>query len=186
MSLSHVALKKFLQAFEREGLVVVRKLDRLREVINNLRFEGKVFAGKNIKEIEIIVGFLKARYAQHVKIDDHVVFPFVERHIPRLEPVLNFLRAERKEFKATLEAFEALYARLKNRRDDAEYYKMVEKLTDKIIYLVGFIRNHIQMEKEGVYKIIEQELRVREKQTLSGRIEALKNRLSKRKALSGK
>ena len=112
-----ITVKGVVAFFEKEYHDVLSKLDELYEATKNLQFEGKVFSRKNIKTIEKITKYLKTKLVQHVTLDEKIIFPFLEVHIPKLEPVLHLLRAERNEFETNLEIFESLFQKLKERRD---------------------------------------------------------------------
>ena len=162
--------KDVVEFFEAEYKEVLNKLDQLSEATKNLRFEGKLSYGKNIKEVEEVIKFLEKKLYQHIALDEKIIFPFVEAHIPKLEPILRFLRAERNEFKINLEVFESLFKKLKGGKMEPQQHKIVEELREKGIYLVCLMRNHIQTENESVYKTIDQQLREDEKKELLRRI----------------
>src|SRR3990167_8465634 len=113
MSIKVISIKGMVVFFEKEYRDVVLKLNELYEATKNLHFEGKVFSGKNIRSIESVMSYLKKKLQQHVAFDEKIIFPFLETNIPKLEPVLRFLRAERNEFKANPEEFDVLFQKVK-------------------------------------------------------------------------
>ena len=161
-----ISVKRMVAFFEKEYHDVLGRLDELYEATKNLQFEGKVSSGKNIKVIERVIDYLKKKLFLHIALDEKIIFPFLEAHIPKLTVVLSLLRAERNEFKANLEDFESLFSKLKEEKNDQQYYKLVRDLREKGIYLVCLMRNHIQVENESIYKIIDQELHNDEKKEL--------------------
>ncbi len=170
-----IRTKSIVAFFREECRDVLQKLDVLYEATKNLRFEGKPSSGKNTKAIEEVIKYLKKKLFQHMQLDEKLIFPFLEVHIPKLGPALNFLRAERNEFKANLETFDSLFRKLKERKGDPEYCKIVEELREKGIYLVGLMRNHIQAENESVYKMVDQQLHGDEKKQLIGQCAHIKD-----------
>ncbi len=158
--------KGIVTFFEQEYKDILQKLDDLYGATKNLQFEGKLFSGKNMKEIEMVIKFLRNKLFVHLKLDEKVIFPFLEVHIPKLGPVLNLLRAERNEFKMNLENFESLFRKLKKEKNYLENHKILEGLQEKGLYMVCLMRNHIQAENESVYKAIDQELHLDEKRDL--------------------
>ena len=48
--------------------------------------------------------------------DETVIFPFIERHIPKYEQMILFLIAEHSEFRDNFERFESLYKELKKEK----------------------------------------------------------------------
>ncbi len=174
MVLKTLSLKGVVAFFEKEYRDVVLRLDELQEATKNLQFEGKLFSGRNIQSIERVAAYLKNKLQQHIKLDEKIIFPFLETYVPKLEPILRFLRAERNEFKANLEEFDVLFTKVKESKNRPDYFKTVGELREKGIYLVGLVRNHIQAENESVYKIIDQQLRDNEKKELLRRCRQFK------------
>ena len=152
-----------LVLFKKEHNDVLGKLDSLDESINNLQYEGKVYFGKNSKAIEKNVNFLKKKLFYHIALDEKVIFPFLETHIPKLSPLLFFLRAERNEVKLSLDNFEKLFQKITAETDSFIRQRIILQLKEKGIYIVCLMRNHIQMEIESVYKPVDQQLHVEEK-----------------------
>ena len=155
-----------LKSFKQEKNTVLEKLTLLYESIQNLQYEGKVSFQKDIKDIEEIVRGLKKILFAHMSLDEGVIFPFARRHIPRLDPMISFLNAERNEFRNQLETFEFLVGKLTEEESALEHEKIFGQLREKGVYVVCIMRNHIQAESEGVYKVLDQELHVREKAEL--------------------
>lgn len=164
--IENIMRKNIVAVFQREKTAVLQKLDRLDGAIKNLQYEGKMFSRKNMREIQGVVNYLKKRLFEHIAIDEKVVFPFLEKHIPRLEPLLCFLRAERREFKLSLENFEALFQKLKDEQNGLRQHKIFEQLKEKGIYVTYLVRHHIQIEMESVYSMIDRQLQEDEKNEL--------------------
>jgi len=158
--------KNILVLFEKEQREVLQKLDELYDAIKHLKYEGKLFRGRNMRAVEKNVNFLKKELSQHIAIDDKVIFPFLEVHIPKLEPLLHFLRAECSEFELSLKNFETLFQKLKDEEDGFIKGDIIHQLNEKGLYLICIMRNHIQMEIQSVYKPIERQLRPDEKKNL--------------------
>ncbi len=155
-----------INMFKKESQEVLKMLDDLGVSIKNLQYEGKMFLGKNTKAIEKVVTFLRGKMFEHIQLDEKVVFPYIQKHIPKLEPMLCFLRAERNEFKLNLENFEYLFKQLKSEKNGLRQQKIIDQLKEKGVYLICLIRNHIQIEIESVYKPIESQLHQDEKKAL--------------------
>ncbi len=158
--------ENILALFEKEQQVVLQKLDEIDGAINNLKYKGKIFRGRNMKTIEKNVKCLKSKLSQHIAIDEKVIFPFLKKHIPKLEPLLYFLRAERKEFESSLKNFETLFEKLKDEEGGCIKGDTIRQLNEKGLYVICIMRNHIQMETQSVYKPIGRHLRPEEKKDL--------------------
>ena len=155
-----------LKSFEEEKNLVLEKLDLLYESIQNLHYEGKMSLPKNTRIINETVQHLKPILTNHMNLDDQVIFPFASKHIPILDPMINFLKAERNEFTAQLKSFEILFQEFIQRNSVAANYMLLEKLREKGIYVVCIVRNHMQAEIEVVYKALDQKLKLVEKKEL--------------------
>ena len=155
-----------LKVFEDERKFVLGQIDLLYDSIENLRYEGKMSFRKNARLINQTVQHLKPILTHHKDLDDQVIFPYAGKHIPILEPMINFLKAERNEFIAQLESFEVLFEEFVSHKKGVSNYMLLEKLIDKGAYVVCIVRNHIQAEIEGIYKVLDQKLKLVEKKEL--------------------
>lgn len=155
-----------LKSFENEKRIVLEKLDFLHESIQNLHYEGKISLQKNVKNIEKTVQYLKELLMEHMKLDEEVIFPFASKQIPILDPMINFLKAERNEFNANLASFEILFQEFIAENNLSINHMLLEKLREKGTYVVCIVRNHVQTESEGIYKVLDQRLHLAEKKEL--------------------
>lgn len=170
-------IKNFTDVFSEERHHVFNKLDKLHEFLKKLKYEGKRYRQSNIRTIERILSTLKETYLTHKQIDEEIIFPFLERHIPRLDPVLSLLTVECTEFYNIVSDCEALLKEFHKSEKQEAQMNALDRLSEKGIYAIVLIRNHIQMEIESVYKVIDKELSQSEKKQL---IEALKKKYGKR------
>ena len=151
---------------------VISKADELHEALSNLTYEGKPSFGKNIMKIEESIEFFREKLFPHMDFDETVIFPFIERHIPKYEQTIRFLIAEHRELRDNFESFESLCTKLKERKSDINRRKIIDKLRDKGIYLFCVIRNHLQGENESIYKAAQAQLRESEKKELLSKVSA--------------
>lgn len=155
-----------LRSFEHEKSFVFEKLDLLYEALQNLHYEGKVLLLKNARLISETVQQLKPILRNHADLDEQVIFPFASKHIPILQIMIAFLKAERNEFTIQLNSFDVLFNELTQCHDDNTKQVLLEKIRVKGVYSVCIVRNHMQAELEGVYKVLESKLKLIEKQEL--------------------
>ena len=154
------------KSFEEEKNFVLEKLDLLYDAIQNLHYEGKMSLQKNTRIINETIRDLRPLLTNHLNLDDHIIFPFASKRIPMLEPMINFLKAEHNEFTAQLESFEMLFQEFIQRNISAVNNIPLEKLREKGAYVVCIMRNHMQAEIEGIYKVLDQRLKLVEKREL--------------------
>ncbi len=152
--------------FKDEKKAVLEKLGQLENALNNLQYEGKLFSSGHINKAEDVVRFLKKKYTAHIKLDNNIIFPFLERHIPKLHPVLLYLRAERREFQEGFKIFEETLSELKRGNKDVIRHGIIGRLKDRGIYLICLMRSHIQLEEQSVYEGITRGLHKDEKSAL--------------------
>jgi hypothetical protein len=162
-------IKGILAMFEQEHKQVLKELDELNESITNLQYEGKMSFAKNTRTIEKTTRFFKNKLYNHIELDEKVIFPYVQVHIPKLEPMLCFLRAERNEFKLSMENFELLFRQLKEEKNGLRQQKIIDQVKEKGMYVICLMRNHIQIEIESVYKPMDLQLHQEEKKELINR-----------------
>lgn len=155
------------------------KIDQFYDALNNLRYEGKVSLGKNTKVIGETIKYFKAQVLPHIRLEEDVVFDFLNVHMPKLDPTLRFLREDHKEFKMNLSAFELLFKRFKAEKNDLKRIKIQERLRAKGIYIVSHMRSHIRLEDESIYKVIDQELHPDEKRLFLEKMKEKGKRISK-------
>lgn len=166
MAEKNLYLKSVMALFKKEHQEVLQKLDDLNDSISNLQYEGKMFFGKNTKAIEKSIQFLKKKLFEHIELDEEVIFPYVQIHIPKLDPMMCFLRAERNEFKLSIKNFEFLSKQLREEKNDLRQQRIIDQIKEKGIYAICLMRNHIQIEIESVYKPVDRELHWDEKKEL--------------------
>ena len=145
---------------------VLSQIDQLTSALQGLHYEGKASLGKNIKEVEKALVFFHKELLPHIVLDEEIIFPFLEKHIPKLQPMLSFLKAEHSEFAESLHSFEKIFRRLQEEPGEQKSRAIIEQLREKGIYLNCLIRNHIHTESEGVYRAIDEDLKKEEKRQL--------------------
>src|SRR3989344_521546 len=145
---------------------VLENVGYLEEALIGLRYEGKALRGKNLKKVHDVLEFLDVKLAPFVILEEEIIFPFIEAHIPRMNSLVCLLKAQHKELKENLERFKSLFGKLDHENFDAENGKVLEKLRGQGTYLVHLIRHDIQVKSQSIYKIAGRELREDEKEEL--------------------
>ncbi len=159
-------IKVWFDSLDRKKDLALSKSDDLYNAIRNLQYEGKVSQGQNIKVIEESIQFFKGELTEHIKIDEQGMFPFLVTHVPKLEPILRFLSAEHLEIRNRLKTLQGLLKHLHHAGSSESEQNKLCQLRDEGTYLVCLLRNHLQSETTGVYKVMERELNENEKKIL--------------------
>ncbi|MDO8580868.1 MAG: hypothetical protein Q7S13_05245 [Candidatus Omnitrophota bacterium] len=161
----------FKHRVDEERSFVLSKLQQLESALTGLQYEGKVFSSNHIKTIGEIVRFLRQKYQEHTRLDENVIFPFLTKHIPKLSPILQFLKMESQDFQSLFETFDKILLELKEKNRILLRNNIIEQLRSKGVYLICLVRSHIQMEEESVYIPIFKELHQDERCSLQKEIE---------------
>lgn len=155
-----------LQSFETSAL---SKANQLSGILTNLRYEGKLRLGGNLKQAQGVVSFLKRKLAKQFELEEKVLFPFLLRYIPKLEVAVRLLEAEHDEFQSQFKVFQKYLKDISKGRARRE--QISERLREVGMYLVYLLRNHIEAEKMMVYKPLRSNLKKNEKKELALQIE---------------
>ena len=159
-------MKNFLSQLHDKQAAVLAKIDQLYEAANNLHDEGKVSHSRNVHAIDEVIGFFHEELLFHIEMEEMIIFPFLKKHIPRLDPVIQFLHGDHQDFKESFSFFQKSFEQFKKDQDDAERRKVIEKLRDKATYLFCLMRSHIKMEADSIYKVCATELNKEEQKEL--------------------
>lgn len=142
---------------------MLKEANRFQTVLTNLRYEGKPCLGNNIRQTQAILAFLKNEVIQQFQFEEKILFPFLIRHIPKLESVVRLLESEHDEFQSQLKSFYKIFRKFSNtERPDG---KSAEVLHETGTYLVYLLRHHIKAESR-VFKAMNENLRADEKAKL--------------------
>lgn len=166
MSHEILGLKNMAEFLETDHTEILEKIDQLKGAMVNLRFEGKVSYGKNLKVVEELLTILDSKFLKRLQLMEGILYPFIESHIPKLDPVLRLLKAENKELKVNLEVMIFLLDQIKAEKIDMNQAKFIEQLKDKVTYLMYLLHNHFEVEAASVYKVIKEDLHEDEKDLL--------------------
>ncbi|MFA5059319.1 MAG: hemerythrin domain-containing protein [Candidatus Omnitrophota bacterium] len=142
---------------------VLKKSQQLLQFLVNLRYEGKVSLGRNIKSIAEILKFFQKTLLPHMDLDERILFPFVATHIPRLSPAIKIFKIDHREFKSNLRSFIVLFEQLKNAKTENRRFEIIEQLKEKGTYLMCLLRHHVRAESEQIHKAADEDLHLVEK-----------------------
>ncbi|MBI2167047.1 MAG: hemerythrin domain-containing protein [Candidatus Omnitrophica bacterium] len=162
--------KEVVRLLERGHADTLQKISQLEKALLNLRFEGKPSLGKNLRQAEEVLDFLRNQLMKHIRIEEKVIFPFLSAHIPKLESVIHLLEGEHDEFRKNVEDFCFELEAVSKAKAGLGFGRTLERAQETGTYLVYLLRNHIRAEHQSVYKVIHSELRPDEKKELARRI----------------
>ncbi len=168
MKPAKIYFKKTLGLFEARHDEIARRANRFQEVLTNLNYEGKPRLGKNLKEARALLNGLKKSLSAQFAVEEKAIFPFLGKHIPKLNCALDLLQAEHEELKTQLEIFEnRLDVFPKRQKGSQERLKAAPRIKESGTYLVYCLRNHLRAEKGLIFKCLGRELKKEEKRKLA-------------------
>ena len=168
-------LERSIHQFEEGHEEILAQTESLSSAVTRLQYEGKVNSGRNLKEIEDVLHFLKHKLIPHMKKED-MVFNLLGNEIPKLEPVFRILFAEHKELKVNLEVLSFLLDELEEKKNGSRRVQILEKFKDKVTYLLYLMRHHIQVEDESVFKVVDAQMTPSRREELEKQLAALERK----------
>lgn len=145
----------------------IQEADRLYQALNNLCYEGKASFGKNLRQIAKAVRFLELEFLKHICGNEEIIFPYLQDHIPRLESMIEFLKAEHAELRQGFKKFNICFKELSHKRNGHQHPAIMGQLKDHGVCLVYLLRNHLRIETESIYNAVNCELKSKERQELT-------------------
>lgn len=157
-------IKHFLVARQREG---IKNVCRLGDFLKNLRYEGKPSIGKNIMRGKRMTEMLERELENHIKAEEKILYPYVERHIPRMGALIQILKSEHETFRKTFLEFKSELKRFLKGKNYPDRKEKLIKINEIGTYLVYLLKHHLEIEMRSLYRLIDRELSAWEKKELS-------------------
>ena len=153
----------FLETLEQSHGEILEQTARLDRLLTNLRYEGKPSFGKNLREAGQVSAFFEKRLMPHMRLEEKILFPFLEAHLPKLESFIHLLEWEHEDFRRTFGGFKLDLKKLtKGKREDGR-----SAFIETGVYLLYLLKHHLEAENLGLYRVIKKELRPGEKKKLA-------------------
>lgn len=133
--------------------------DQLEATVVNLRFEGKVHFGKNIKSVMSSVKSLEHWIKLFFDVQDRIVFRFLKSHIPKTESMLSFFQSEHNQLKQGLVNIDEAVELVAKTKSPVNRTRIIAELKDRGVYLSCLLRKEIEVECESIHRMISQELK---------------------------
>ena len=161
--------KTIFGILEKDHKMTFQKLNQFYEVLRKLRNEGKLTLGKNLSEASEFVVYFKKELDGHMRDEERILFPFLQMHIPRLEPMIYLLLSEHEDFRRSLGNLKMLLGKFK--KNAAIKLSAIDEICEQGTYLICLLRSHMWVESHSFYKAADKELRLSEKRKLIRQIE---------------
>ena len=131
---------------------ILQTADRFGRSLTNLQYEGKMSFGKNWKEACQSLRSLDDRFTSHRVLEEEIIFPFLQTHVPKLESMILLFKSENQDIKKNLEHLTLLLQDRVGDQNDTEKLKRFEKIHKIGTYFAYLIRHHFQTKNNNFYK----------------------------------
>lgn len=141
----------------------LKVLETFEDILTNFRYEGKVSLGRNVRRANAVLDFFSKHLLLHFDTEERALFPFVAKHIPKLDPVVALFRSEHRDFKTGMQNFERSLHEMILEKTGTGRAPLIDKIYEQGTYLIYLLRNHIRAEAESIYKEAQRGLKSSEK-----------------------
>lgn len=152
--------------FPPEKQVTFLDIDQLGQALEDLRHERKWMFEEHLKDTETIYERFQKKLIHGILLEEQVLFPFLERHIPRITPLMAMLRQEHWDLSQSMQTLREHFACLK--MEPLE--QALEAVHQQSLYLNFLMRTHLLAERMGIYRIADRELHWEEKKLLEQKL----------------
>lgn len=143
---------------------MMKKIEQFHEGLNRLHFEGKASLRKNLKDVGRSVEYFSEDLCGHMAQEEEYLFPFLEKHVPKLGPIISLLMAEHQDFRQSLGQLNVLLDKVGDK--GVPLQADVENITRIGSYMTFLLRSHLWAENETLDKTMREELRPEERKML--------------------
>jgi hypothetical protein len=99
--------------------------------------------------------------------EERILFPLIERHIPKLSSLLKVLHGEHAEFRQLLRRLGRKTRLLMNGARPSARTELLDQVYEDGLYFIYLMRNHFQAEANGVYREAKRILKPKERVKLA-------------------
>lgn len=163
-------LDQGISVLERKDREILKLLDRFQDSLTHLSYEGKPLLGRNLRRAREEAGHLEQKLSEIFKVEDGVVFPFTEKHIPKLEPVIHVLESDHKNLREQCKNFDRRTRRLFLLKNSSGKGKLFREIKEGGAYMICFVRHHLETKRVLIYKSVKRYLKEDEAGTFSRQI----------------
>ena len=159
-----------IHVFEQNHASLAAEIDALDSILNVFCHEGRAQFGKNIRRLDNAIQRLQTRLDTVIGYEEKCLFPFINVHIPRFQPLIYLLLSEHEDFGKRLKSLARSLAAFKKEKGAARQLKSLRKIKAEGMYLVCLMRSHLWAEAKKMYEAVNRELRAGEKEKLARRL----------------
>ena len=156
--------KTIFGILEKDHKPTFQKLNQFYKVLKKLRYEGKLTLGQNLNEAIKLVTYFKRELDGHMRDEEKILFPFLQTHVPRLEPIIYLLLSEHEDFRNSIKDLKMALSEFK--KHELVKPGILDKICEQGTYLICLLRSHMSVESNSLYRVADKELRLGEKRKL--------------------
>ncbi len=143
---------------EKNQVIILQKANQLLNCSQSLPYVGKACLEVNLQKLCKMAEEIKNKLLLYIRLDEKIVFPFFEAHIPRLSPLIHIFQEENKEIKKSLRKINQTLKSIYSAENAKEQKLCIESVGEKIAFFYYLIQSHFEIEKKSLYMCIDQEL----------------------------
>lgn len=152
--------------FDAKEEKILSQTEALHKALTHLRYEGKLLRKQNIEAVQILILSLELVLEKHRHLQEDILFPFLQRHIPRHEAAISLMETEHEDIVRSAEKLKKQVLKISKDSDPLGEGKVYETG----IYLVTLLRHHICFEEKNISQSMQRELREDEKEVIQKRV----------------
>ncbi len=145
---------------------MLAKTRELSGILVNLRYEGTASNGKNLKQARQIFRELRRTFHEHSQIEDQRVFPFLKKHIPKVESLTEILELEHEYLCDLIEKFEKDFTQFTEEKNQLKRARIVLEMQKRGLYLNFLLQGHVHLEIQNLYQTVNRLLKPGERKEL--------------------
>lgn len=151
--------------WEEEHEEMDHELKKLQESLAKMAYEGKASLGRNLKAASETAVFFQKELPPHLDAEEKVIYPYLRKHIPKLDSVIGILTKEHSEIRRTLKKFCTVLSGMI--QDERRQPARIQEVRDTGNYLLYVIRIHMKIEQESLYQAVNRDLSLDEQRELN-------------------
>jgi hypothetical protein len=155
-------LDREISVLERKDQEVLKVLDHFQHSLTCLSYEGKPLFGRNLRRTREEAGCLRKKLSEVFRVEDKAVFPFMEKHVPKLEPVIHALESDHRDLKGLCDIFDKRTRRLLILKSRTGKERLFREIKEGGAYMICFVRHHLETKRALIYKSVRRYLKEEE------------------------
>lgn len=160
-------MKKILSFIEAEEKKILREAGRFHNALLHLRYEGKLYRSRNLKNANSALKALNRTLRKHHSFQERAIFVFLKTRFPKYEAVLQALHTEHEDISENAKQLTGCLRKLSCAEDNVTSATAFQAM----LYLTALLRQHVGFENSIIRKSLRSELKAGERREIKASIE---------------